>query len=98
MNLMKKRSILLALAVLLCFLLAVSRLEQGRQAEGKQQLEEALRRTAVACYASEGFYPPSVEYMVQHYGLQYDEQVYRVHYEIFASNLMPEITVVERQP
>jgi len=88
----------LALAVLLCFLLAVSRLEQGRQAEGKQQLEEALRRTAVACYASEGFYPPSVEYMVQHYGLQYDEQVYRVHYEIFASNLMPEITVVERQP
>jgi len=95
---MKKRSILLALAVLLCFLLAVSRLEQGRQAEGKQQLEEALRRTAVACYASEGFYPPSVEYMVQHYGLQYDEQVYRVHYEIFASNLMPEITVVERQP
>jgi len=97
-NLMKKRSILLALAVLLCFLLAVSRLEQGRQAEGKQQLEEALRRTAVACYASEGFYPPSVEYMVQHYGLQYDEQVYRVHYEIFASNLMPEITVVERQP
>ena len=95
---MKKRSILLVLAVLLCFLFAVSRLEQGRQAEGKQQLEEALRRTAVACYASEGFYPPSVEYMVQHYGLQYDEQVYRVHYEIFASNLMPEITVVERQP
>lgn len=88
----------MALAVLLCFLIAVSRLEQGREAEGKQQLEEALRRTAVSCYASEGFYPPNVEYMVQHYGLQYDEDAYRVHYEIFASNLMPEITVVERQP
>ena len=95
---MKKRGILLALAVLICFLIAVSRLEQGREEQGRQQLEEALRRTAVACYASEGFYPPNVDYMVQHYGLQYDERSYRVHYEIFASNLMPDITVVERQP
>ena len=95
---MKIRNVILALAVLLCFLTAVERLEQGRKDEGKQQLEDAVRRTAVACYASEGFYPPDVDYMVQHYGLQYDEAVYRVHYEIFASNLMPEITVVEKQP
>ena len=95
---MKKRGILIALAVLLCFLAAVGRLEQGHTEEGRRQLEDALRRTAVSCYASEGFYPPNVTYMVQHYGLQYDEGAYRVHYEIFASNLMPEITVVERQP
>lgn len=95
---MKKGSIVLVVVVLLCFLLAVSRLQQGADAEGRQQLEEAVRRTAVACYAAEGFYPPNVDYMVQHYGLQYDEDAYRVHYEIFASNLMPEITVVERQP
>lgn len=95
---MKKRSVLLALAVLLCFLIAVSQLEQGRSEAGRQQLEAAVRRTAAACYAQEGFYPPNVAYMQAHYGLQYDEDAYRVHYEIFASNLMPEITVVERQP
>ena len=94
---MKKRSLLL-LAVAICFCLAVSRVGQGASEQGKQQLEAALRRTAVACYAAEGFYPPSVAYMVQHYGLQYDKQMYRVHYEAFASNLMPEITVLERQP
>ena len=98
MKFMKIRSVFAALAVLLCFMTAVRRLEQGRKAEGIEHLEEALRRTAVSCYAAEGFYPPSVDYMVQHYGLQYDERAYRVHYEIFASNLMPEITVVERQP
>lgn len=87
---------MLVLAVLLVFSLALSRLEQGRQEAGKQQLEDALRRTAAACYAAEGFYPPNVAYMVQHYGLQYDADAYRVHYEIFASNLMPEITVVEK--
>lgn len=87
---------MLALAVLLAFSLALSQLERGRQEAGKQQLEDALRRTAAACYAAEGFYPPNVAYMVQHYGLQYDADAYRVHYEIFASNLMPEITVVEK--
>ncbi len=95
---MKKRSLIAAVSVLICFLLALQHLQQGAQVQGKQQLEEALRRTAAACYASEGFYPPGVDYMVRHYGLQYDENVYQVHYEVFASNLMPEITVVERRP
>jgi hypothetical protein len=36
--------------------------------------------------------------MRQHYGLMYDEGCYIVHYELFASNLMPEITVMERVP
>lgn len=87
-----------AAAVLLCFLLAVSRLERDRQAEGRQQLEDVLRRTAVACYASEGVYPPSVAYMQAHYALQYDEEAYVVHYQVVASNLMPDITVLERSP
>lgn len=95
---MKKRSILLALGVLLCFLSALGRLRDGHRDEDGAQLEEALRRAAVACYAAEGYYPPNVEYMVRYYGLQYDAQDYHVHYELFASNLMPDITVVERKP
>jgi hypothetical protein len=95
---MKKRSVLLLVAALLCFSVALSRLGQGSREAGRQQLEESLHRTAVACYASEGFYPPDVAYMTEHYGLRYDAQLYLVHYEIFASNLMPDITVVERNP
>ena len=93
---MKKFGLILAIIVLVFFLFAVLKLENTRQEMGKQQLEEALRRAAVACYAAEGFYPPNVTYLVQHYGLQYDETAYKVHYEVFASNLMPEITVVEK--
>ncbi len=92
---MKKRTILLVMLVAAWFFLAVDRLDAGRQAQGKRQLEDALRRTAVTCYASEGFYPPNLGYMQEHYGLQYDAQKYIVHYDIFAANLMPEITVVE---
>ena len=95
---MKKRGMLLVLAALLCVLAAGSRLESGRQALGRERLEEALRRTAVSCYACEGVYPPDVAYMQEHYGLQYDKTAYTVRYELFASNLMPDITVLENVP
>lgn len=93
---MKKRHLLVLFAVLLLFLLAVSRLETGREAQDLQQLEDAVRRTAVTCYALEGFYPPDIDYMRRHYALGYDEQRYLVHYEVFADNLMPDITVLEK--
>jgi len=94
---MKKRNFVLILAVFLFFILAISRMENGRRTEGKRQLEDAIRRTAVSCYASEGFYPPDIGYMEEHYALQYNEKAYAVHYNRFASNLMPEITVVEKK-
>ena len=93
---MKKKSILFLLLILLCFFTALSRLDTGRQEQGRQQLEEAVRRTAVSCYALEGRYPPDIAYLRQHYGVQISEADYIVHYEIFAENIMPEITVLER--
>lgn len=93
---MKKRGLLLMPVLMLCFLGALSRLENGQKAEGKQQLEEAARRAAVTCYACEGVYPPDAAYLREHYGLQWEEDRYLLRYERFADNLMPEITVLER--
>lgn len=96
-----KKSYVAAGLMLLALVLAltgVSRLEQGYGQQDIRQLEQALQRTAVACYAVEGAYPPNVEYMRQHYGLQYDESRYMVHYDLVASNFMPDITVMERVP
>ena len=90
-------ALVLAAAVALLFLSALRNLDIGRAEAGRRQLEEALRRSAVACYAAEGFYPPSVEYLQQHYGLQIDESRYIVFYEVFAENLMPEITVLRKE-
>lgn len=84
-------------AAVLVFSLSVARLDRGHRAEDRQNLEEALRRAAVACYAAEGFYPPDVAYLQAHYGLRYDESRYVIHYTLFASNLMPDITVLEQE-
>ena len=101
MTAMKKRTkigfvpLVMAVAVLL-LALGVSGLEQDYRAEGKRALEEAVRQTALACYAAEGVYPPDVAYMQEHYGLQYDESRYTVCYEVCASNWMPDITVLDK--
>lgn len=66
--------------------------------QGRTKLEDAVRRAAVACYAAEGAYPPDIEYLKEHYGLTIDEDRYIVNYDIFAENLMPDITVLEIEP
>lgn len=94
------RRMLSALAVLIvvaCFFAALRNLRSGHGEAGRQQLETALRRAAVACYAAEGVYPPDLDALTAHSGVQIDEAHYAVFYEIFADNLMPDITVLEKQ-
>lgn len=85
------------LAILLIFFVGLSNLDQGRGEEGLAQLESSLRQAAVACYAVEGVYPPDVAYLEKHYGIQIDREHYTVHYQVFGSNLMPDITVLEKE-
>ena len=84
-------------AVFICFNFALGNLENGREAEDIRQLEEVLRKSCVACYAAEGVYPPDLEYLKKHFGVQIDEERYTVYYERFAQNLMPEVTVLENE-
>ena len=86
----------LAFGVMLWFFTAVNHLKNGQGEEGRQQLENSIRRAAVACYAAEGIYPPTLDYLTEHYGVQIDKAHYQVFYEIFADNLMPDITVLEK--
>ena len=84
-----------AVMALVFFSVALHSLSAGQSQEDLRQLEETLRRSCVACYAAEGAYPPSLDYLEEHYGLQVDEDRYTVHYTVIAENLMPDITVLE---
>lgn len=81
--------------VLLSFLTAVSNFNQEQATEGRKQLEDAITKAAVSCYAAEGIYPPDLPYLIDHYGIQINTKQYTVVYESIASNLMPDITVLE---
>lgn len=82
--------------VLLFFLSAVSNLDDGRVSEDKKQLEDIINKAVVSCYSIEGAYPSSIEYVLKNYGIRYNDEEYVIKYEFYASNLMPDITVLER--
>lgn len=89
--------VLAILCVLSCFLTAISNLDDGQAIEEKERLEEALARAAVACYAIEGAYPPDLDYLIENYDVQINTERFTVKYELHASNLMPDITVLDFQ-
>lgn len=89
-----KKTIFAWTLIILSLLTCLNRLDSGDAA--RQRLEDTVRRTAVSCYAAEGFYPPSVDYMEANWGLQYEKNRFVIRYEVFASNLMPQITVLEK--
>ena len=88
---------LVIVAALVVFATAVNSLDSGRDEESLRQLETALHRGCVACYATEGVYPPDLDYLRDRYGIQIDEEKYMVDYQVIGRNLMPSITVLERK-
>ncbi len=92
------RFISIAIFVLIAvfFILAVE--YSGKSTIEKQQesLEKAIARDIVQCYAIEGQYPPTLEYMEEHYGLTYDKDTFFVDYQPIAANLYPDYTVILR--
>lgn len=87
---------LAVVVIVAIFLLAVSNLDEGKALEDKKQLEDTLQKAVVACYSIEGAYPPSIEYLVETYGIHYNEEKYIIKYEYYGSNLIPDITVLDR--
>ncbi|MDC7294414.1 MULTISPECIES: hypothetical protein [unclassified Butyrivibrio] len=87
-------SILIFAMVLVLFFIAVDETGRGTVKKQQESLENALSRDIVQCYAIEGRYPPSLEYMEDHYGLIYDKSVFFVDYQPIGSNLYPDVTVI----
>lgn len=64
----------------------------------RESLDYALKRDIAECYALEGIYPPDIDYLREHYGLTYDENLFYVDYRTLGSNLYPDVTVLELKP
>lgn len=64
--------------------------------EQAKNLEISLRRSIAQCYAIEGTYPPSLDYLVRHYGFNYDADRFFIDYIALGSNIMPDITVLPK--
>lgn len=87
-------AISLFLAFLLFLIVSTNSLEKSNNKESIKSLENALNKAVVECYAIEGYYPPNIDYIANNYGISIDDDKYIVHYEIFASNIYPDINII----
>lgn len=87
-------SILLFFCILFVLYTAVQTFSRRSLEEQEQNLIQALRQSTIQCYATEGFYPESVGYLEEYYGIQYDHNRFFVDYQPVGRNIMPEITVI----
>ena len=87
--------ILFTVVVMGMIVFGLRQTEESSKSEGKRILDESIRRAIVINYAIEGSYPESVTYLEENYGIHIDKSKYLVHYRIFASNIMPDMSVIE---
>ena len=98
----KESRILTLFAVCLCLLalalaaLAFAHSPQDLEEEAASAIRDAVRKSALQCYVVEGFYPPDLAYLQDHYGLQVNTDDYYVVYDAFASNVPPTVSVVRK--
>ena len=88
--------ILLFGIILVLFLFGISYVGSSTGERQEASLIKAMERNIVHCYALEGFYPPSIEYMEEHYGLTYDKDMFIVDYQPIGTNLYPDFTVIPK--
>ncbi len=68
----------------------------GKQEKSTKSIEDAVRKMALECYALEGSFPPSVEYLKENYGLIVNNDAYFYHYQANGSNMPPDIKVMKK--
>jgi len=89
-------AIILFLAVIIFFVGGLSQASKSQSDEALRVAREGIVRAALSCYAIEGAYPADFQYLKKNYAISIDEGKYLVDYNIFASNIMPDITVLKK--
>ncbi len=84
------------LAVLIFFIQGLSSLSDSTARRQRESLENAITRSVTYCYTVEGTYPENLDYLKKNYGLNYDEDTFFVDYRVIGSNVLPDITIIEK--
>jgi len=61
-----------------------------------ERIQATVEKYVIQCYATEGAYPPSIQYLVDHYGLILNEEKYIYEYEPVAENIKPVVQIFKR--
>lgn len=89
-------AIALFLTVFFLFLLGLSGVSNTNHSHRTKALETAILRGIIHCYATEGHYPESLEFLLEQYYISYDTEEFFIDYQILGENIFPDITIIEK--
>lgn len=89
---MKKSGFISFGVALVISLILLTKLNADQDTRNQKALESAIQHALTLCYAQEGFFPASLSYLEDHYGIVVDSQFF-ITYEAFASNVRPVVRI-----
>lgn len=89
-------AIVMFVAVVAWLLIGLEKTERAADGQQLAAVQRSVENGITLCYSIEGVYPESLDYLIESYGVSYDSEHYIVHYDCFATNIRPTVTVLER--
>lgn len=90
-------SAIVFVVIVVVFIVCISSVSKNSTQRQKKLLNDALMNDITFCYATEGRYPESIEYLKKNYALTYDEDKFYVDYRTYGSNIRPEVMIIEKK-
>ncbi len=87
-------TLIIAVGAALSLPLAVLKMQKDVSFQSAAAVKDAVIKSAVLCYSTEGSYPKTVAYLEKYYGLVLNKKKFIVSYEAYADNLLPEVRVL----
>ena len=78
------------------FFLSIEKFSKDTTQRQQEALENALHQGIVYSYTLEGIFPACLEYLKEHYGLIYNEDLFFVDYRLQGANIFPDVTIIPR--
>lgn len=89
--------ILFFVAIIISFSFGFSGVKSTTHQEQINEATNSVKKAVILCYSIEGEFPPDIEYLKDNYNLIVNDDKYIIHYNVFASNVMPEIVLFSRK-
>ena len=89
-------SIILFAALFVMFVFGISNISKETTEIQSESLELAISRGIAHCYATSGYYPENLDYIIENYGITYDSKRYFVDYQVLGENIFPDVTIIEK--
>ena len=77
-------------------LIALSNSRSANEELRQSSIKESISKAAALCYAAEGAYPESLDYLEENYGIRTGYDNFTVHYSYAGGNIPPDIIVTPK--